>query len=231
VVAVAGRRRAEDGPGPWPTERQQQILDFIQAYVERHGVSPSFKEIGEAVGLKAISAVKHQIEQLQQKGYVTRRNRTPRSIVVKPGRPWSIEPGLEEASVDRSSRDTVSMPFFESMAAGDLAYANPEAVDTIRLPRDMVGSGNLFAVRVTGDSMIGAGIFDGDCVVVRQQNDAVNGDIVAARFGDQATVKRFRRTGPHVWLMPENPSYEPVPGDNCQIMGKVVTTLHSRRTA
>jgi repressor LexA len=122
------------------------------------------------------------------------------------------------------------MPFFESMAAGGLAYANPEAVDTIRLPRDMVGSGNLFAVRVTGDSMIGAGIFDGDCVVVRQQNDAVNGDIVAARFGDQATVKRFRRTGAHVWLMPENPSYEPIPGDNCQIMGKVVTTLHSRRT-
>ncbi len=227
---MAGRRGADDGPDPLLSERQQQILDFIQGYTERHGVSPSFKEIGDAVGLKSSSAVKHQIQQLQKKGYVTRRNRTPRSIVVKPGRLWRIKPGLEEASADPSSRDTVSMPFFESMAAGGLAYANPEAVDTIRLPRDMVGSGNLFAVRVAGDSMIGAGIFDGDCVVVRQQNDAVNGDIVAARFEDQATVKRFRRTGAHVWLMPENPGYEPVSGDNCQIMGKVVTTLHSRRT-
>jgi repressor LexA len=227
---VAGRRRADDGDGPALSKRQRQILDFIGAYTERHGVSPTFKEIGDAVGLKSSSSVKHQIEQLQKKGYVTRRDRTPRSIVVKPGLQRNIEPGLEEALADPGSKDTVSMLFFESMAAGGLAYANPEAVDTIRLPRDMVGSGNLFAVRVTGDSMIGAGIFDGDCVVVRQQNDAVNGDIVAARFGDQATVKRFRRTGAHVWLIPENPSYEPIPGDKCEIMGKVVTTLHSRRT-
>jgi len=227
---LAGKRGADDGPDPLLSERQRQILDFIQAYTERHGVSPSFKEIGDAVGLKSISGVKHQIEQLQRKGYVTRRDRTPRSIVVKPRRLWNREPELEEASADPGSKDTVSMPFFESMAAGGLAYANPEAVDTVRLPRDMVGSGNLFAVRVTGDSMVGAGIFDGDCVVIRQQNDAVNGDIVAARFEDQATVKRFRRTGAHVWLMPENPSYEPIPADNYQIMGKVVTTLHSRRT-
>ena len=93
----------------------------------------------------------------------------------------------------------------------------------------MVGSGNLFAVRVTGDSMVGANIFDGDCVVVRQQNDAVNGDIVAARFGDSATVKTFRRIESHVWLMPENPSYEPMLGDGCRIMGKVVATLHRHR--
>ena len=227
---MADRRRADDGSGPVLSERQRQILDFIGAYTERHGVSPTFEEIGDAVGLKSSSGVKHQVEQLQKKGYVTRRDRTPRSIVVKPGCQRNIEPGLKEPSADPGSNDTVSMLFFESMAAGGLAYANPEAVDTIRLPRDMVGSGNLFAVRVTGDSMIGAGIFDGDCVVVRQQNDAVNGDIVAARFGDQATVKRFRRTGAHVWLISENPSYEPISGDNCRIMGKVVTTLHSRRT-
>ena len=122
------------------------------------------------------------------------------------------------------------MPFFESMAAGGLAYANPEAIDTIRLPRVVVGSGNLFAVKVTGDSMVGADIFDGDCVVVRQQNNAVNGDIVAARFGDRATVKTFRRIEGHVWLMPENPSYEPMRGDGCQIMGKVVATLHRHRS-
>jgi repressor LexA len=93
----------------------------------------------------------------------------------------------------------------------------------------MVGHGNVFAVRVAGDSMVDANIFDGDCLVVRQQADAVNGDIVAALLGDEGVVKTFRRTENHVWLMPENPSYDPIPGDGCRIMGKVVATLHSRR--
>jgi len=227
---VAGRRRAEDGPDPVLSERQQQILDFIQAYVERHGVPPSYREIGDAVGLKAISAVKYQVEKLQEKGYLTRRDRMPRTIVQKPRRLRGIELGLEEVSVDSGSDDTVSMPLFESVAAGDRAYASPEAVGTIRLPRTMVGYGELFAARVAGDSMTGAGIFDGDCVVVRQQNDAVNGDIVAALLGDDGVVKTFRQTENHVWLMPENPNYDPILGDGCQIMGKVVATLHSRRS-
>jgi repressor LexA len=212
------------------SERQQQILDFIQAYVECHGVSPSYREIGVAVGLKAISAVKYQVEKLQEKGYLTRRDRMPRTIVQKPRRLRSIELGLEEVSADSGADDMVSMMLFESVAAGDRAYANPEAVDTIRLPRTMVGYGKLFAVRVAGDSMTGAGIFDGDCAVVRQQNDAVNGDIVAALLGDDGVVKTFRQTENHVWLMPENPGYDPIPGDDCRIMGKVVATLHSRRS-
>jgi repressor LexA len=227
---VAGRRRADDGSGPGLSERQQRILDFIEAYVERYGVSPSYREIGNAVGLKAISAVKYQVGQLEEKGYLARRDRMPRTIVAKPRRLRSIEAGPDEVSANPGSEETVSMPFFESMAAGGLAYANPEVVGTIRLHRDMVGSGNLFAVKVSGDSMVGANIFDGDCVVVRQQNDAVNGDIVAARFGDEATVKTFRRIEGHVWLMPENSSYEPMPGDGCQIMGKVVATLHRHRS-
>jgi repressor LexA len=227
---VADRRQADDGPYPGLSGRQLQILDFIEAYGERHGVSPSYREIGDAVGLKSISTVHYQVEQLQEKRRLSRRDRMPRTIVAKPSRVRSIEPGPEEASADPDSGNAVSMPFFESMAAGGLAYANPEAAGTIRLPRDMVGSGNLFAVKVTGDSMVGANIFDGDCVVVRQQNDAVNGDIVAARFGDRATVKTFRRIEGHVWLMPENPSYEPMPGDGCRIMGKVVATLHRHRS-
>ena len=227
---MAGRRRADDGPDSALTERQQQILDFIEAYGERHRVSPSYREIGDAVGLKSGSTVKYQVERLQEKRCLDRRDRKPRTIVAKPSRLRSIEPGPDEVSADPGAQETVSMPFFESMAAGGLAYANPEAVGTIRLPRVVVGSGNLFAVKVTGDSMVGADIFDGDCVVVRQQNDAVNGDIVAARFGDRATVKTFRRIEGHVWLMPENPSYEPMRGDGCQIMGKVVATLHRHRS-
>ena len=204
---MAGRRRAEDGPDPVLSERQQRILDFIQAFAERHGVSPTYREIGDAVDLKSVSAVKYQVGQLEEKGYLTRRDRMPRTIVQKRWRLRSIELGFEEASADSGPDDTVSMLLFESVAAGDGAYANPEAVGTIRLPRDMVGSGNLFAVRVAGGSMVGAGIYDGDCVVVRQQNDAVNGDIVAALLGDEGVVKTFRRTENHVWLMPENPGY------------------------
>jgi repressor LexA len=115
---------------------------------------------------------------------------------------------------------------FESVAAGTGVDANPDSVGTIRLPRDMVGCGNVFAVKVAGDSMVGADIFDGDYVVIRQQNDAINGDVVAARLGDEGVLKTFRRTEGHVWLMPENPSYEPILGDRYQIMGKVVATLH-----
>ena len=198
---MAGRRRADDGSGPVLSERQRRILDFVHAYTGRHGVSPSFREIGDAVGLRAISAVKYQVEQLQEKGCLARRNRMPRTIVAKPRRLRSIAVGpgeLEQASADPGSRD-------------------------------MVGAGSVFAVRVTGDSMVDVSIFDGDCVVVRQQNDAVNGDIVAALIEGGGTVKTFLRTEDHVWLMPENPSYEPILGDGCRIMGKVVATLHSRR--
>jgi repressor LexA len=213
------------------SERQRQILDFIGAYAERHGVSPSFREIGDAVGLKAISAVSYQVGQLQAKGFLSRRDRMPRTIVAKPRRLRSIPPDLDEVLANPDTNDMVGLPLFESAAAGLGVYANPEAVGTIRLPRDMVGHGPVFAVRVVGDSMVGANIFDGDCLVIRQQYDAVNGDIVAALLGDEAVVKTFRRTENHVWLMPENSSYDPILGDDCRIMGKVVATLHSHRNA
>jgi repressor LexA len=146
--------------------------------------------------------------------------------VAKPRRLRSIaaEPG------DPGSQDMISMPLYEWVAAGEEPVdANPDSVGTLRLPRDMVGAGKVFAVKVKGDSMVDANIFDGDCVVVRHQNDAVNGDIVAALVEGGGTVKTFLRTEDHVWLMPENPSYEPILGDGCRIMGKVVATLHSRR--
>jgi repressor LexA len=226
---VAGRRRADDGSGPALSERQRQILDFIGAYAECHGVSPTFREIGDAVGLKAISAVSYQVGQLQAKGFLSRRDRMPRTIVAKPRRLRSIPPDLDEVLANPDTDDMVGLPLFESVAAGFGVYANPEAVGTMRLPRDMVGHGPVFAVRVVGDSMVGANIFDGDCLVIRQQYDAVNGDIVAALLGDEAVVKTFRRIENHVWLMPENSSYDPILGDGCRIMGKVVATLHSRR--
>jgi repressor LexA len=227
---VAGKRRADDGPDPALSERQQQILDFIEAYAERHRVSPSFREIGDAVGLKAISAVKYQVGQLEEKGHLARRDRMPRTIVAKPRRLRSIPPEFDGTPADPGLGDMISMPLFESVAAGTGVDANPDAVDTIRLPRDMVGHGNVFAVRVAGDSMVDASIFDGDCLVVRQQDDAVNGDIVIALLGEEGVVKTFRQTENHIWLMPENSSYDPILGDGCQIKGKVVATLHRHRS-
>ena len=125
------------------------------------------------------------------------------------------------------SQNLVSLPLFERIAAGDPVIANPYSEGFMHLPREMVGSGELFAVRVTGDSMVNASIFDGDYVVVRRQDDAVKGDIVAALLEEEVTVKTFQRANGHVWLMPQNPSYEPIPGDGCRLMGKVVATVHS----
>ena len=124
------------------------------------------------------------------------------------------------------SPTTASVPLFDRIAAGPPVIANREPEDIMQLPRDQVGSGELFAVKVAGDSMINASIFDGDIVVVREQNDARNGDIVAALIEEEATVKTFQRMNDHVWLLPQNPAHDPIPGDACRIMGKVVATIH-----
>jgi repressor LexA len=120
----------------------------------------------------------------------------------------------------------VRVPLFDRIAAGNPVIVNPDSEDAIQLPRELAGSGVLFAVKVVGDSMVNASIFDGDYVVVRQQDAADNGDIVAALIEEEATVKTFHRVNGHVWLMPQNPNHEPIQGDQCRIMGKVVATVH-----
>jgi repressor LexA len=211
------------------TERRKAILAFHDDYVERYDYAPSYREIGEAVGLTSLSSVAHQMKVLAEMGFLARAARQPRTTVTKRSRHRGVHAESEPsdqtlAGID--SPDTVSVPLFEQIAAGVPVVADREAVDIMRLPRGQVGSGDLFAVKVTGDSMINASIFDGDIVVVREQNDAHNGDIVAALFEDEATVKTFRRMGGHVWLLPQNPIYDPIPGDDCRIMGKVVATIH-----
>ena len=120
----------------------------------------------------------------------------------------------------------VSVPLFEQISAGAPVIANPDPDGIMHLPEEMTGSEALFAVKVAGGSMANANIFDGDCVIVRQQDTAHNGDIVAALIEDEATVKTFHRTDGHVWLMAQNPDYQPILGDQCGLMGKVVATLH-----
>lgn len=211
------------------TETQQKILDCYREWVERRGYPPTLREIAEAVGLKSPSTVFYHLKILKKRGYLTFDPGRPRTIVEKPHRLRVIQQGSSEVNedpADTSSQDMCSMPLFERMAAGPQVTANPEPMGTIQLPRDVVGYGVLFAVRVVGDSMINANIFDGDCVVVRQQHVADNGDIVAALIGEDATVKTFRRAEGHIWLMPENPKYEAILGDHCYLMGKVVATVH-----
>jgi repressor LexA len=210
------------------TAMQQKILDFHREWHEGRGYPPTYREIAEGVGLKSPSTVHYHVKILKQSGHFTfdaGRSRT----IVKPPRLRVIQQTPDETGedlVDNDTYDAVVIPVFEQMAAGNPKTANREPVDFIKLPRDQVGSGALFAAKVSGDSMIGAGIFDGDCVVVRQQQVADNGDIVAALIGDEATVKTFRRADGHVWLMPENPQYTRILGDDCHLMGKVVATIH-----
>lgn len=215
------------------TDRQQKILACVRESKERRGYSPSLREIALAVGLKSTSAVSYQLKTLEKMGCLSRDAGMPRTVVEKPSRPRILEERPGEAVKALTSigwQDMVSVPLFERIAAGDPVLANPDPIGVMQLPREMVGSGVLFAVRVAGDSMVNANIFDGDCVVVRQQEAADNGDIVAARIQNGAdegvTVKTFHRVQGHIWLVPQNPRYEPIPGDDCKLMGKVVATIH-----
>ena len=213
------------------TERRQQILDFIRDSTERRGYPPSLREIGDAVGLKSTSAVSFQVKILAEMGYLTRGARMPRTVVEKSAGLRVVQQSWDEvgeAPVDPGSQNTVGVLMFERMAAGNPVLADPESVGIMWLPREMVGSGDFFAARVVGDSMVNVNIFDGDYVVVRKQQVADNGDTVAALIEEEATVKTFHRADGHVWLMPQNPRYEPIPGDHCHLMGKVVLTIHPK---
>ena len=188
---MAGRRRADDGPGPGLSERQQRILDFIQAYAERHGVSPSFREIGDAVGLKAISAVKYQVGQLEEKGHLARRDRMPRTIVAKPRRLRSIPPEFD-GSTGRPRFGRHGQHAVVRVGRGRRPGWTP--IRTQWTPSGYPGTWWVTETcsrsSVAGDSMVDANIFDGDCLVVRQQDDAVNGDIVAALLGERGQWSR-----------------------------------------
>ncbi len=233
-----------DGPADETglTPRQQAVLRVIRESVETRGYPPSVREIGEGVGLTSPSSVAHQLTTLERLGYLKRDPHRPRALMV-------ADPGdlLDEATpagpehttrpVLRAVADVAPdgpvlddetaafVPLVGRIAAGGPILAEQEVEAVFPLPRDLVGNGELFMLKVVGDSMIDAAICDGDWVVVRQQNTADNGDIVAALLDDEATVKTFKRRDGHVWLMPHNPAYAPILGDEATIMGKVVSVL------
>jgi repressor LexA len=213
------------------TPRQRRVLEVIRDSVVRRGYPPSMREIGEAVGLTSTSSVAHQLATLERKGFLRRDPNRPRAVDVRlPGEAAdAIEAHESDDSTGLTERDTRPQPAYVPLvgriAAGGPVLAEQAVEDVFALPRQLVGEGNLFLLKVTGESMIDAAITDGDWVVVRQQPVADNGDIVAAMIDGEATVKTFRRRDGHVWLMPHNPAFEPIPGDDASILGKVVAVL------
>jgi len=200
------------------TDRQRRILDFIAHTRDERGYPPSVREIGDAVGLHSPSSVHAQLATLAQKGYLTKDPTKPRAI--------RVHDASTPAKAGASSANTVEVPLVGRIAAGGPILAEENVEDTMALPRDLVGSGTLFALTVRGDSMINAGILDGDTVIVRQQAEASDGEIVAALVGDdEATVKRLARKGGKVRLLAENPAYDPIEPEQVSVLGKIVAVL------
>jgi repressor LexA len=204
---------------PELTERQRQVLEFIDAQVRERGYPPSVREIGEAVGLSSSSTVHAHLAALQQKGFLRRDPTKPRAVEVR------FEAGSGSVVERRPAR---YVPIVGDVAAGTGVLAAEHIEETVPLPEDFTGDGNLFMVRVRGDSMIEAGILDGDYVVVRQQPTAEPGDTVVAGIpGEEATVKTYLRRRGKIVLRPENPRMDELvfDPDEVTIYGKVVSLL------
>jgi repressor LexA len=200
------------------TARQQRVLEVIREWLDRFGYPPSVREIGEAVGLTSTSSVAHQLRALERKGYLRRDPNRPRAVGV---RPLDDEP--EVGSAQRPAPAYV--PVVGRIAAGGPILAEQAIEEVFPLPKEIVGEGSLFLLKVVGDSMIDAAITDGDWVVVRQQPTAENGEVVAAMIDGEATVKTLKLRDGHIWLMPHNEAYQPIPGDDSTILGRVVAVL------
>ncbi|WP_333894707.1 transcriptional repressor LexA [Mycolicibacterium gadium] len=206
------------------TERQRTILDVIRASVTSRGYPPSIREIGDAVGLTSTSSVAHQLRTLERKGYLRRDPNRPRAVDVRGADNAPPVVATDVAGSDALPEPTF-VPVLGRIAAGGPILAEEAVEDVFPLPKELVGEGSLFLLKVVGDSMVDAAICDGDWVVVRQQNVADNGDIVAAMIDGEATVKTFKRTRGQVWLMPHNPAFDPIPGNDAAVLGKVVTVI------
>lgn len=201
------------------TPRQQEILEFIDVQISDRGYPPSVREIGDAVGLTSPSTVHSHLATLQDRGFIQRDPSKPRAIKVR------LDP-VSGAAVDRGAVRHV--PLLGDVAAGTGVIAVENVEESLPLPAEFTGDGELFMLRVRGDSMTGAGILDGDHVVARVQQTADAGDLVVAGIdGEEATVKHFQRDGSTIVLVPSNPTYEEIrrSADEVTIYGQVVTVL------
>ena len=201
---------------PKLTAKQQQIYDYILSFTAKHGYPPSVREIGAAVGLKSPSTVHFHMKGLEEAGVIVKAEGKTRAISL---------PGAPAAPVGEESDPRAGqVPVLGNVAAGSPILAQECIEDYLTFDTGGL-SGEHFALRVRGESMLNAGILPGDLVVVHRQSDAHNGEIVVALFEDEATVKTLRRRDGQVWLMPENPDYQPIDGTCAQIIGKVVAVV------
>ncbi len=207
------------------SDKQLAILEVIQRSIQSKGYPPTMREIGDAVGLKSLSSVTHQLGQLELSGYLRRDPGKTRAMEVLIDLPGQSGENLD-AGVP-SVGDAAMVPLVGRIAAGMPITADQQVEEIFPLPRQLVGKGELFMLKVSGESMIDAAICDGDWVVVRVQNTAENGDIVAAMLDGEATVKVFRQRDGHTWLLPRNSAFEPILGDESVVLGKVVAVMRA----
>lgn len=205
--------------------KQLAILEVIQTSIAKYGYPPSMREIGDAVGLKSLSSVTHQLGQLELSGYLRRDPGKTRAMEVLIDLPGSSTES--PADTNTPVGDAAMVPLVGQIAAGVPITAEQQVEEIFPLPRQLVGKGDLFMLKVSGESMIDAAICDGDWVVIRSQNSAENGEIVAAMLDGDATVKTFRQRDGHTWLLPRNSAFEPILGDDAVVLGKVVAVLRA----
>ena len=218
------------------TPRQTKVLLSIKDSIEKRGYPPSMREIGEAVGLTSSSSVAHQLRVLEEKGFLKRDPNRPRALEVflpevmaarrsMGSTTAEADSSYDETGVGDAMPAATYVPMVGRIAAGGPILAEETLDEVFPLPKQLVGEGTLFMLEVRGDSMVDAAICSGDYVVVRQEQTAENGEIVAALIDGEATVKTFQRKDGHVWLLPHNPAYDPIDGTHATILGKVTAVL------
>ena len=214
------------------TDRQKQILDYIRISIRDNGFPPSVREIGDATGLKSSSSVHSHLTALERKGYLKRSASSARALTVNEELlddelSVHVDDAVNDEPIDEMFRNVVPVPLVGRVAAGTPILAEENIEETMGLPRQIVGDRNSFMLTVSGESMIDAGILDGDIVVVSEQNTANNGDIVVAMIDDEATVKTFYKEDGRVRLQPQNPTMEPIYTTDVKILGKVTALFRS----
>lgn len=206
------------------TKRQQAVLDCIEECIRENGYGPTVREVCQSIGLSSPSTVHVHLRALEEKGLIKRDPLKSRSIQLT----YALDGSQEDSSIEDlqpSYSNLVTLPLVGDVAAGTPILADENITDSITLPTDIVGDAAAFLLSVRGDSMIEAGINNGDYVVVKEQPQANNGDIVVALVDDSATVKRFYKESDHIRLQPENSSMDPIITKDCSIAGKVVAVF------
>ena len=201
------------------TKRERSILKFIEKQISTKGYAPSVREIGKAVDLRSTATVHGYLNSLEEKGFIKKESQKGRTLKVLKGGRLNGQERLDKPLYN--GKELVDVPVIGKITAGEPILAVENITDTFPIPVDFVGNFESFMLTVRGESMIEAGILDGDYILVKRQNTANNADIVVALIGDEATVKTFYKEKDHIRLQPQNPTMDPIIVPNCEILGKV----------